>query len=152
MQDSKHTHVQYNFSLETSPISTCLYYGQFIQSLKTSSFLKHSYGVPLYSMHHRCNLNPDRNVSEVKSRFLFWALYGLSKLLGVQPRSQSSSAISDVTSPVKLVGKIRLGLSRSVPSLLWSLGQREQAWVRGWIQTCWGIFFLMTCFPWSAAT
>ena len=26
-----------------------------------------------------------------------------------QPRSQSSSAISDVTSPVKLVGKIRLG-------------------------------------------
>ena len=25
----------------------------------------------------------------------------------VQPRSQSSSAISDVTSPVKLVGKIR---------------------------------------------
>ena len=25
-----------------------------------------------------------------------------------QPRSQSSSAISDVTSPVKLVGKIRL--------------------------------------------
>ena len=24
-----------------------------------------------------------------------------------------------------------LGLSRSVPSLLWSLGQREQAWVRG---------------------
>ena len=35
-----------------------------------------------------------------------------------QPRSQSSSAISDVTSPVKLVRKIRLGLSRSVPSLL----------------------------------
>ena len=36
-----------------------------------------------------------------------------------QPRSQSSSAISDVTSPVKLVGKIsqgRLLLSRSVPS------------------------------------
>ena len=27
----------------------------------------------------------------------------------IQPRSQSSSAISDVTSPVKLVGKIRLG-------------------------------------------
>ena len=27
----------------------------------------------------------------------------------LQPRSQSSSAISDVTSPVKLVGKIRLG-------------------------------------------
>ena len=26
-----------------------------------------------------------------------------------QPRSQSSAAISDVTSPVKLVGKIRLG-------------------------------------------
>ena len=26
-----------------------------------------------------------------------------------QPRSQSSSAISDVTSPVKLFGKIRLG-------------------------------------------
>ena len=49
------------------------------------------------------------------------------KLVGKirQPRSQSSSAISDVTSPVKLVGKIRLGrlaLSRSVPSLLWSLG------------------------------
>ena len=39
-----------------------------------------------------------------------------------QPRSQSSSAISDVTSPVKLVGKIRPGLSRSVPSLLWPLG------------------------------
>ena len=32
-----------------------------------------------------------------------------------QPRSQSSSAISDVTSPVKLVGKIRR--SRLVPSL-----------------------------------
>ena len=25
-----------------------------------------------------------------------------------------------------------LALSRLVPSLLWSLGQREQAWVRGW--------------------
>ena len=40
----------------------------------------------------------------------------------VQPRSQSSSAISDVTSPTKLVGKIRQGnlaLSHSVPSLLW---------------------------------
>ena len=39
-----------------------------------------------------------------------------------QPRSQSSSAISDVTSPVKLVGKIRGGrlvLSHSVLSLLW---------------------------------
>ena len=32
--------------------------------------------------------------------------YGLSKLLGVQPLSQSSSAILDVTSPVKLVVKI----------------------------------------------
>lgn len=30
MQDSKHIHVQYNFSPKTSPISTCLYYGQFI--------------------------------------------------------------------------------------------------------------------------
>ena len=29
----------------------------------------------------------------------------------VQPRSQSSSAISDVKSPVKLVGKIRLQAS-----------------------------------------
>ena len=40
----------------------------------------------------------------------------------IQPRSQSSSAISDVTSPTKLVGKIRQGnlaLSHSVPSLLW---------------------------------
>ena len=38
-----------------------------------------------------------------------------------QPRSQSSSAISDVTSPVKPVGKTSLGrlvLSRSVPSNL----------------------------------
>ena len=32
--------------------------------------------------------------------------YGLNKLLGVQPLSQSSSAILDVTSPVKLVVKI----------------------------------------------
>ena len=42
-----------------------------------------------------------------------------------QPRSQSSSAISDLTSPVKLVGKIRRGrlaLLRLVPSPLWSLG------------------------------
>ena len=31
------------------------------------------------------------------------------KLFSPQPRSQSSSAISDVTSPVKLVGKVRLG-------------------------------------------
>ena len=31
----------------------------------------------------------------------------------LQPRSQSSSAISDVTSPVKLVGKIRLGRYRA---------------------------------------
>ena len=30
------------------------------------------------------------------------------RLHGVQPSSQSSSAISDVTSPVKLVGKVRL--------------------------------------------
>ena len=30
-----------------------------------------------------------------------------TKLNARQPRSQSSSAISDVTSPVKLVGKIR---------------------------------------------
>ena len=30
----------------------------------------------------------------------------------MQPRSQSSSAISDVTSPVKLVGKIRPGRAR----------------------------------------
>ena len=40
----------------------------------------------------------------------------------IQPRSQSSSAISDVTSPTKLVGKIRQGnlaLSHSVLSLLW---------------------------------
>ena len=46
-------------------------------------------------------------------------------MLSHQSRSQSSSAISDVTSPVKLVGKIRpgrLALSRSVPSVLWSLG------------------------------
>ena len=34
-----------------------------------------------------------------------------------QPRSQSSLAISDVTSPVKLVGKIR-AVSHSVPSFL----------------------------------
>ena len=50
----------------------------------------------------------------------------LSPNVGIlQPRSQSSSAISDVTSPVKFVGKIRpgrLALFRSVPSLLWSLG------------------------------
>ena len=58
-------------------------------------------------MHHRCNLNPDRNVSEAKPRFLFWALYGLSKLLGMKPHSQSSLAILDVTSPVKFVVKIR---------------------------------------------
>ena len=32
----------------------------------------------------------------------------------IQPRSQSSSAISDVTSPVKLVGKIRLGRYRAI--------------------------------------
>ena len=38
----------------------------------------------------------------------FW-----SKLLSQQPRSQSSSAISDVTSPVKLVGKIRRGRYRA---------------------------------------
>ena len=31
-----------------------------------------------------------------------------------QPRSQSSSAISDVTSPVKLVGKIRPGRPRAI--------------------------------------
>ena len=46
-----------------------------------------------------------------------------------QPRSQSSSAISDVTSPVKLVGKIRLG---SKPPLVTriartGLGMRLQA-------------------------
>ena len=50
----------------------------------------------------------------------------LSPDVGIlQPRSQSSSAISNVTSPVKFVGKIRpgrLALLRSVPSLLWSLG------------------------------
>ena len=33
----------------------------------------------------------------------------VSKVANDQPRSQSSSAISDVTSPVKLVGKIRQG-------------------------------------------
>ena len=31
-----------------------------------------------------------------------------------QPRSRSSSAISDVTSPVKFVGKIRLGRPRAI--------------------------------------
>ena len=35
-----------------------------------------------------------------------------AKLEHWQPRSQSSSAISDVTSPVKLVGKIRPGRAR----------------------------------------
>ena len=59
---------------------------------------------------------------------ILWVLRVLGQGLNQsarQPRSQSSSTISDVTSPVKLVGKIRLGhlaLSRSVPSLLWSLG------------------------------
>ena len=40
----------------------------------------------------------------------------------IKPRPQSSLAISDMTSTVKLVGKIRRGrlpLSRSVTSLLW---------------------------------
>ena len=39
---------------------------------------------------------------------------------GIQPRSQSSSAISDVTSPVKLVGKIRIartGLGTRLPGI-----------------------------------
>ena len=58
-------------------------------------------------MHHRCNLNPDRNVSEAKSRFLFWAPLRTQQTTGVQPLSQSSLAILDVTSPVKLVVKIR---------------------------------------------
>ena len=38
-------------------------------------------------------------------------IFGLKWL--TQPRSQSFSAISDVTSPVKLVGKIRRGLYRT---------------------------------------
>ena len=58
-------------------------------------------------MHHRCNVTADRNISEAKSRFLFWTpTNSAKKKLGVQPRSHSSSVISDVTSPVKLVMKI----------------------------------------------
>ena len=39
----------------------------------------------------------------------------------VQPRSQSSSAISDVTSPVKLVGKVRraIALGSKLPPVTW---------------------------------
>ena len=39
--------------------------------------------------------------------------YGTFNLESTQPRCQSSSAISDVTSPVKLVGKIRRGRYRT---------------------------------------
>ena len=39
--------------------------------------------------------------------------YGTFNLESTQPRSQSFSAISDVTSPIKLVGEIRRGRYRS---------------------------------------
>ena len=55
-----------------------------------------------------------RKLGRVNFRKGFWNCYyfGTSSLLvsivaNSQSRSQSSSAISDVTSPVKLVGKIR---------------------------------------------
>ena len=41
------------------------------------------------------------------SENLFRLLQTAAEDVSCQPRSQSSSAISDVTSPVKLVGKIR---------------------------------------------
>ena len=45
-----------------------------------------------------------------KTGWLDWKIFAFrSGYRSVQPRPQSSSAISDVTSPVKLVGKIRLG-------------------------------------------
>ena len=57
-----------------------------------------------------------------------------------QPRSQSSLAISDVTSPVKLVGKIRaIALGSKLP-----LGYCDLAWVRGWTCFCFRSHFRLS--------
>ena len=52
---------------------------------------------------------------------------------GYQPRSQSSSAISDVTSPVKLVGKIRPGRARFQASSGHSDSANRPGYEAGWL-------------------
>ena len=69
---------------------------------------------------------------------------GRTDLTFSQPRSQSFSAISDVTSPVELVGKGRR--LRSVPSLLWQL-KSDQGTKFGALKNPCSVF-LMPIFFW----
>ena len=69
-----------------------------MQGLSLGTMLSNFLGVP-----HKSSLLAEASFHGFPAR-------RIPMMQQVQPRSQSSSAISDVTSPVKLVGKIRLGL------------------------------------------
>ena len=69
---------------------------------------------------------------------------GQTDLTFSQPRSQSFSAIWDVTSPVELVGKGRR--LRSVPSLLWQLKSDQETKFGALKNPC--SVFLMPIFFW----
>ena len=70
----------------------------------------------------------------------------------LQPRSQSSSAISNVTSPVKLVGKIRGGINAYgqavsnnynyiLPGMMWILRKTPRTKPRTRYRTWFQVFF-----------